>query len=192
MFKRPYQMVLALAALVAVAAIFSLFGVHAGAAGGVVVAMAVVTTYGTGYKNPAAIKAVEAVFAEGAEKKIFSTVLVGSADSIASVYFFGRVPSNAIISPGALLYAPAIAGLTDFSLGFAGAPKALMSDVDIHAGGSFAARSVVSIANYGQRAWQDAGLASDPGGFLDVFATLGAAATAAGSLVLSLPYSKTV
>jgi hypothetical protein len=154
--------------------------------------MAVVTTYGTGYKNPAAIKAVPAIYAEGAEKKIMSAVAVANGDSIASVYYFGRVPSNCIISPGALLYAPAIAGLTDFSLGFVGAPKALMADVSIAAGGSFPARSVVSIANYCQFAWQDAGLASDPGGFLDIFATLAAAATAAGTLVLSMPYSKTV
>jgi hypothetical protein len=153
--------------------------------------MAVVTTYGTGYKNPAAIKAVAAIYAEGAEKKIMSALAVANGDSIASVYFFGRVPSNAIISPGALLYAPAIAGLTDFSLGFVGATKALMADVNISAGGSFAARSVVSIANYTQFAWQDAGLASDPGGFLDIFGTLAAAATAAGTLVLSMPYSKT-
>lgn len=154
--------------------------------------MAVVTGYGTGYKNPAAIKAVEAVYAEGAEKKIFSQISIGNGDSINSVYFVGRVPSNSIISPGALVYAPAIAGVTDFSLGFTGAPKALMADVDIHAGGSFAARAAVSVANYGQRAWQDAGLASDPGGMLDVFATLGAAATAAGVVTVSIPYSKSV
>lgn len=153
--------------------------------------MAVVTGYGTGYKNPSAIKAVEGVYAEGVERKINSQISIANGDSINSVYYVGRVPSSCIISPGALAYVPAITGLTDFSLGFAGAPKALMADVDVHAGGNISAMSAVAVANYNQRAWQLAGLSSDPGGFLDIFVTLGAAAGAAGLITFAIPYSKT-
>jgi hypothetical protein len=153
--------------------------------------MGVVTGYGTGYKNPAATKAVEGVYAEAVERKINSQISVANGDSINSVYYVGRVPSNCILSPGGVAYVPAIAGLTDFSLGFVGAPKALMADVDVHAGGTISTMSAVAVANYNQRAWQVAGLSADPGGFLDIFATLGAAATAAGLITFGIPYSKT-
>ncbi|WP_407155178.1 hypothetical protein [Bradyrhizobium sp. STM 3557] len=141
--------------------------------------MAVVTGYGTGYKDPAALNPVSAVFAEGTEKSINSQISIANGDSATSVYYVGKVPSNALISPRSNVFVPATAGLTDYSLGFTGAPKALMSSVDVHLGGTFSAVSAVAVTNYIQRAWQLAGLASDPGGMLDVFVTLGAAAGAA-------------
>ena len=86
-----------------------------------------------------------------------------------------------------LLAAEAIAGLTSVSVGLnnRGGTKvaaALMSAVNISAGGSFAMTSAVSIANYNQRAWQLLGLANDPNAMLDVELTLNAAATASGAI----------
>lgn len=153
--------------------------------------MAVVTKYGNAYKDPAAVRPVDAVFAEGVARKITSKASIANGDSIASIAYMGKVPSNALLSPAGNLYAPAIAGLTSVSLGFPGAASALMNAVNISAGGAFPAMSAVAVTNYTKRAWELAGLSADPGGMLDVILTLGAAAGAAGDVVLALPYSKT-
>lgn len=153
--------------------------------------MAVVTKYGSAYKDPAAIRPVDAVFAEGVSRQVTSKASIANGDSATSIAYMGKVPSNAILSPVGNLYAPAIAGLTSVSLGFAGAAGALMNAVNIAAGGAFPAMSAVAVANYTKRAWELAGLTSDPGGMLDVILTLGTAATAAGDVVLALPYAKT-
>lgn len=152
--------------------------------------MGVVTKYGTGYKDPTAVKMIEAVFAEATERSINSQLAVASGDSATSILYVGKVPSNALISPRSQVFGPAVASLTDFSLGFAGAPKALMSSVDIHAGGAFSAVSAVGIANYTKRAWQLAGLSSDPGGTLDIFATLGADAAGAATIHAEVLFKK--
>jgi hypothetical protein len=152
--------------------------------------MAVVTKYGSGYKDPAAIRPIDAVFAEGLDRTFTSKVTVANGDSIASVLLFGKVPSNALISPGSNLYLPAISGLTSFSLGFAAAPAALMSAVNIAAGGTFPAASAVNLSNYVQKAWQLATLTSDPGGMLDIVGTMNTAATAGGDIVLRVTFVK--
>jgi hypothetical protein len=153
--------------------------------------MGVVTKYGTGYKDPAASKMVEAVYAEGSERSINSQIAIANGDSATSVYYVGRLPSSAIIDPRSMGYHAAIAGVTDFSLGFAGAVKALMSSVDTHSGGAISATSGVANADLNKRAWQLAGLSSDPGGMLDIFATLGANASGAGVVTFKIGYSKT-
>lgn len=197
MTQRKYNMLLVACAVLGVAALLGalhdLGAMHqaAAAGGGVVVAMAVVTGYGTGYKNPAAIKAVEGKFAEGLPRTINSQISIANGDSIASVYFVGKVPSSALLSPGSNIYLPATAGLTSFGLGFTGAPAALMSAVNVSAGGIFPAMSAVSVANYIQPAWQLAGLSSDPGGMLDLFVTLGAAAGAAALVHCRIGFEKT-
>lgn len=152
--------------------------------------MGVVTKYGTGYKDPAAVKMVEAVFAEATEKSINSQLAVANGDSATSIFYVGKVPSSALISPRSQVFGPAVASLTSFSLGFAGAPTALMNAVDIHTGGPFSAVSAVGVANYAKRAWQLAGLSSDPGGMLDVFATLGADAAAAATIHAEILFKK--
>jgi hypothetical protein len=152
--------------------------------------MAVVTKYGNGYKDPAALKPVAAVFAEGIDRTFCSKISVANGDSQNSLLYFGKVPSNALLSPGSNVYAAAITGLSSFSLGFAAAPAALMSAVNISAGGTFPALSAVSLSNYVQPAWQLAGLSADPGGMLDIFGTLGANAGAAGDIVLRMTFVK--
>jgi hypothetical protein len=152
--------------------------------------MGVVTKYGTGSKDPTALNPIEAVFAEGVLRQINSKAAIANGDSSTSVIYFGKIPSSAILDPKSQVYAEAITGLTSFSLGFVGAPAALMSAVDIHAGGNFSAVAAVGAANYNKRAWQLAGLASDPGGLLDIIGTLGADAGAAGSITTAIAYSK--
>lgn len=152
--------------------------------------MGVVTKYGTGYKDPAAVKMIDAIFAEASEKSINSKIDIANGDSATSIFYVGKVPSSALISPRSQIFGPALASLTSFSLGFAGAATALMNAVDIKAGGAFSAVSNVGIANYTKRAWQLAGLSSDPGGTLDVFATLGADAGGAATIHAELVFKK--
>lgn len=152
--------------------------------------MGVVTKYGTGYKDPAALNPADAAFAEGTMRAISSKVSIANGDSATSVLYVGKVPATALISPDAKFFGPVLASLTDMSLGFKGAPKALMSSVDVSAGGSFSAVSNVGAGNYVKRAWELAGLASNPGGVLDVFLTLGANAAGAADCHVYLPFMK--
>lgn len=154
--------------------------------------MAVVTRYtngypqvtpaaGFGYQNNAWLEARGNI--RGSTFNIAAT----NGDSIASVYKLAQIPSSCIILPGSLLYCPAIAGLTSVSCGLnnRGGTKvaaALMSAVNISAGGSFAMTSAVAIANYNKRAWELLGLAADPNAMLDVELTLNTAATASGAI----------
>lgn len=163
--------------------------------------MAVVVSYGSGYKNPAALSAIEAIFAEAQPKIINSQASIANGDSIASTYLLGRVPSSAILDPESRLYSSANAGLTSVSLGLtqAGltpAPNALINAQSIAAGfapgaGTLALFSV-PLANLNLRAWQLAGFAADPGGMLDVYLTINTASTAASTVTLNMRYSKSV
>lgn len=154
--------------------------------------MAVVTKYGTGYKDPASLLQVDAVYAEARVRAICSKIDIANGDSIASLYYVGKVPSNAIILPNSAFYFPAIAGVTILNVGFTGALQALINTQDITTAGSqtIAGKGTVTPANMIKRAWELAGLTSDPGGMLDVVASLGAAATAAGSVMFALAYAK--
>lgn len=158
--------------------------------------MGVVTRYTNGYPQQAAGTGYNTISPKeskaGVQCMSFN-IAATNGDSIASVYKLGRLPSNAIVLPTSTLYCPAIAGLTSVSIGLDNligtkVAAALISAVDIHAGGSFSLVSNVTTANYLQRAWQLLGLASDPGARFDVYASLGAAATASGALTGFLFY----
>lgn len=156
--------------------------------------MGIVTKYGTAYKDPAALKAVDAIQAEARLLCFSSVVAVANGDSATSQLFFGRVPSNAIILPTSQLNYSAITGLTSLDIGFVGAVSALLAAKDVTAAGKVVldagGGAGMAIAKLGLRAWQMANLSSDPGGMLDVFGTMNQAATAAGTLVLSLLYGR--
>lgn len=154
--------------------------------------MAVVTKYGNGYKDPAAIRTVAAVFAEGQQRVITSVLPIASGDSANSVLYIGKVPSNAIIDPDSRYYFTAITGLTDLDIGFANAPAALVDGDDLATAGSqtLAGHGTLTPANMAKRAWELAGLTADPGGNLDVFATMKAAAAAGGTLAVKLKFAK--
>jgi hypothetical protein len=156
--------------------------------------MGVVTKYGTGYKDPAALKAVDAIPAEGRLLCFSSIVAVANGDSATSQLFFGRVPSNAIILPISRLDYSAITGLTSLDIGFAASANALVSALTVAAAGTTllgaGGGAGMGIAKLGLRAWQMATLAADPGGMLDIVGTMNQAAAAAGTIVLSLLYAR--
>lgn len=142
---------------------------------------------GFGYQNNAWLES------RANDRTVTFNIPATNGDSIGSVYRLGRVPSGCIITPTSVLYCPAIAGATSVSLGLdnlAGTalPAALMSAVNISAGGTFAMTSAIAIANYNQRAWQMLGLAADPNAMLDVYLTLNSALTASGAIAGFLNY----
>lgn len=152
----------------------------------------VVTAYGTGYKNPTSLQAVNAVYAESQPKRINSQITITNGDSIASTYFVGRVPSNAIIDPRSLIVYAAITSVTSMHLGFAASTAALVSAKDISSAGNGTLLSIgtLTTANMNKRAWELAGLTTDPGGFLDIIATINVAATATGVVQFFIDYGK--
>lgn len=158
--------------------------------------MGVVTKYGSGYKDPAAILNTPAVLAEGTPRAITSVVAIANGNSATSQVFLGRVPSNAIILPQSLLTHTAITGLTDLDVGLYRNGSVVDADVladglDVHLAGTKSPIASVGTADLGKRVWELAGLTSDPGGMYDVVATLKADAGADGTLVLSLIYART-
>lgn len=164
--------------------------------------MTVVTKYGSGYKDPTSLNAIQGVNRAAEIRKIKSKATIASTDSSGSKYYLGSVPSNALIDPGSTLYFGAATGVTTAKLGFyspnggaAVLDTALFSAVDIHLAGSttlFAAANsgVATPANMAKPAWQLAGLSADPGGELDVVLTTAADASAAADLWLELSYAK--
>lgn len=153
--------------------------------------MGVVTKYGDGYKDPAATKQIDATRAEARVLAIMSQITITNGDSNTSQYFVGRVPSNSILLPNGTFDRDAIAGNTAFSLGFAGALTALVNALDAHTAAlGTSALSAVTAPNRNQRAWVAAGLASDPGGMLDIIASIGADATGTGTMTFFIPYAR--
>ncbi len=164
--------------------------------------MAVVTKYGTGYRDPASLKAIDGIQRAAELRQIKSRATITNGDSIASKYFLGSVPSNAKINPGATLYFGAVTGVATADLGFAnpngGAmilQTALFTGQSLAAGGSTALSAatgsgIATPANMDKAAWQLAGLAADPGGELDVVLTITAAATATADVFLEGTYAK--
>src|SRR5262245_9013687 len=144
--------------------------------------MAVVTKYGTGYKDPASLLQVDGMFAEGRLRSIASKIDIANGDSIASLYYVGKIPSSAILRPQSIYFYSAITGVTLLHLGFTGALQAIVAGDDVTSAGNqtLAGHGTLTLANFMKRAWEHATLASDPGGMLDLVASLGAAATAAG------------
>ena len=130
----------------------------------------------------------------GNVKAALFSIAATNGDSINSIYKLARVPSGAIILPSSTLYAPAIAGATSVSVGFNNGggtvlDTALMSAVNISAGGSFNMMSAVTVANYLQPVWSLLGLTSDPNAEIDVELLLNAALTASGVIAGHIQYA---
>jgi len=171
-------------------------------AGDAYVAMGVVAVYGTGSRDPASLKAIDGIFAAAENRTMVSSIAITNGDSIASIYRFGEIPSNCILDPTSVFTFAAATGVTDFDIGlrYPNGGAALVADCivngqDIHLAGSstLAAATgsgIATAANQMKRAWQLAGLASDPGGNLEVYGTANAASTATVVANLFLNYFK--
>lgn len=134
---------------------------------------------------------------QGHHKHLCSTQEIASGDSATSTMKFGSIPSNARISRNSVLDHDAITSTTSFDIGLgktvsgvytAQSVNCLLAASDIHLAGS-KALSAIDIASLPLPAWQVAGYSADPGGRLDVVGTINVAATAAGTVTLTLDYA---
>lgn len=152
--------------------------------------MAVVTKYGSGNQNPALNPQDPLPGAEinGTLKSLVSTVEIANGDSATSVVKFGKVHSSVRIHRGSMIDHDALTGVNDFDLGVAGSVDKLVNGADITAAGNKSAVSAVNIDSLHKPLWEILGLASDPNTELEIIGTLNAAATAAGTITLSLMF----
>lgn len=141
-------------------------------------------------------------FTQGAALKEFvGTLEATSGDSIASIYKFGSIPSNARMSE--LLLSCDDLGTTtvaDFGLYRSTKDGAAVVDADFFGSavslkdGALANSNilnesgVIDIAEMEQAVWQLLGLSSDPGVMYDVCATLTAACDGSGTITLRGKY----
>lgn len=163
--------------------------------------MAVVTKYGTGYRDPASLKAIEGVQRAAEYRGIKSRITITNGDSIASLFYLGSIPSNAKLDPSSTIYTQAITGAA-CNIGFYNPNGgAVILATALAAAQSLAAAVAVTLqgatgsgvavpANMDKAAWQLAGLSVDPGGELDIVLALTAAATATGDVYAELRYGK--
>lgn len=128
---------------------------------------------------------------------VTSTVEVGAAANDGSTYIMARIPTTARIHPLSTIYFDDLAssGTPTVDVGLRGAqitadPNALADGLAVStAAGS--SRLIIDIADAGKMAWQLAGAATNPGGFLDIYASVvDAAANTGGTLTLTLVYSE--
>lgn len=163
--------------------------------------MAVVSVNGNGFtgtlQGSVAIQQPRAEFAQATLKTLNSQVSLANGDSIASVYHLGWIPSDVMIDMDSNMQVQANAGLTTVSVGIsgsggqataAGVANCLVTALNVAAGGKFSMTGNITAANVQQRAWQLAGLAADPGGYLEVYLTINAASSAATVITSGLRY----
>lgn len=136
----------------------------------------IATRYGTGFRNPSSPDAIDSVFRCAEIRAVNSTVEVEAGDEPGSRYFVGYVPSSGLLDAGSLVMHDAT-GLT-VQLGFKDNPNAFGEfDMSLAGGGPLVdvqstAGADFGISNLGERFWEHAGLARDPGGELDVLLTV--------------------
>lgn len=163
--------------------------------------MAVVTVYGAGYKDPASLKAIDGIFAAAERRTIVSQIAITNGDSINSLYYIGSVPADAIIDPDSVYDHGAATGVSDFDVGLYYPNGGAVLDADALVDGDSIATAgtqtlkghgTLTTANGHKRAWELAGLSANPGGVIDIVATLKAAATASAVVNFRIDFFKAV
>lgn len=152
--------------------------------------MAVVLKYGTGHPESNNKKIIDRKFASINPTRLCSEVIISNTDSIGSQFFLGKIPQNAIIHYPAYLFTQSIAGVTSLKIGSIADDDAL-GTFDIT--GSATHRPLVPLSagvpTYIDVAWKVLGFSKAPETEIDIIATLGAAATATGSIDLQMLFA---
>lgn len=159
--------------------------------------MGVITGYGTAFKDPASLRAIAAVLAAGIVRRIHSIISITLADSANSVHRIAQIPADAIIDPLSR-YDYEATGLSEVDIGLAypnGAvisANCLVDGDDISSAGSqtLTGHGTLTLLNFHKRAWELAGLTSNPGGNLDIVLTQLAGTAATKKVVFGINYSK--
>lgn len=154
--------------------------------------MAVVTNYSSAFqRSDEARRTLKNAGQIGGQPvhRATGTVAIANGDSIGSKLYLANVPSNAILSPLSAIYNAAITSLNDVDLGDAETADALVNGADFTSAGSVSAMDAVALADYGKPLWELLGHTEDPGGMIDLFLTLKAAAGAAGDVSFDLMWT---
>jgi hypothetical protein len=135
----------------------------------------------------------------GTRMQARGTFEIANPQNIGSVFRFCQVPTNATINSIRLFCDAITSAAADVGLYRSTENGGAVVDVDAYASAqtlatanlvgievAFEARNIDKIENL---VWQDAGLTADPGGVLDIAATLTAAAAAAGTLSFLVDYT---
>jgi hypothetical protein len=154
--------------------------------------MAVVTTYSKAHRGYAVGFQPKPINGGTIVKALQAKIAIANGDSIASKVYFGSIPSNARILPQSILYHTGVTGVSDFDIGLergsSADPDVLADGLNITSAGTKAPLAAVATADLDKLAWELLGLTNDPGGVIDVYGTLKAAATADGTLQLFLMF----
>lgn len=166
--------------------------------------MTVVTVYGSGARDPASLKAIDAINAAAEYRNINSFFTITNGDSIASRYMIAEVPADAILDPLSTIFFGAATSVVSADVGVAypngGAvilDDCIINGHDIHLAGSTtlaaATGSGIAVpANMKKKVWELAGLTANPGGNLAIWMTIDQAATATANVFADIGYSKGV
>lgn len=146
------------------------------------VAQNVVTGNGSAYKSIVHTATIElAASASG------TTIKVGRFPSNARIHGLGKLYADDLATSGS----PTLSiGVSSVNNNIAAAVPAALTDSIALSAAVTGANLVKDIANFGKMLWEHAGAATDPGGELDIYATVKAAATnAAGTITQETVYT---
>jgi hypothetical protein len=138
--------------------------------------MGVVQRFGSGYRAPGSLDAIDSLYRGAELRAVNSTVLCGDGDEPGSQYFVGYLPTNGSIDTGSLLMwgSTGVIG----QLGFKDNPNAFGEhDMSAEGGAPVVDQSPEGLAEFGigdvdKRFWQHAKLARDEGGELPLVLTI--------------------
>lgn len=135
----------------------------------------------------------------GTRQHLRATFELANGDSIGSTYRIGQLPTGAIVNSIRVFCDAITSAAADVGLYKTTDNGGTVVDADAYASAQSIASAIVvgteimfearNVDKVEKRVWEDAGLTSDPGGFLDLVATLTAATTAAGTLSFIVDYT---
>lgn len=160
--------------------------------------MAVVSKYGRSIKTPAAIYPDNmAAQAEGDHRLISSgPIEITSGNSIASKYYLGQIPSNAILDvANSILHHGSLTDVNDADIGLevAGTVKdvdVLADGINLTSAGTKLIGASVPLADIGKRMYELLGLANDPGVMYDIVLKINVAAGATVNVSAQIAYAR--
>jgi hypothetical protein len=146
--------------------------------------------FGQAFPNPAtSILNPRAIFKGASIRSLSGLISVTTSEIIGDRLWIGRISSSAIILPQSLITHAALGAGVTMNVGFSGAGQAalLASALAVATAGTKSPIAAVTTPNLKNRVWQLAGLTSDPGGELEMIATIaGANVTSAGTVDFSI------
>lgn len=161
--------------------------------------MAVVALKSTAVTNSDAHTSNTSYIANGHNRNSVGMIAVANGDSIASTYRLVRIPSGARMSAVRLACTAITSAAGDIGLYQTADNGGAVVDADFFVAAQSIASAltatdviggnVLTPANREKRVWEAIGLTADPQRDYDIAVTLTAAATAAGSMALTVDYN---